>query len=272
MDNRPIGVFDSGLGGLTTVRELRKQLPGEDIVYFGDTGRVPYGTKSRQTLVKYAGQDIRFLLQFDPKAIVVACNSADTVRSVVAPQFDLPILGVVESAARAAAAASVSGKIGLIATEATIRSKVYEPILQALRPEARLMKQACPLFVPLVENGRTQPGDPVLELLVAEYLTPLRDWGCDTLVLGCTHYPMLAGPISYVMGPDVTLVSSAEETALDVYRQLRASDQLRETERAPRHVFSQTAAGEGSTNFARLSRRFLGPTFDITASLPVVQA
>ena len=261
MDNRPIGVFDSGLGGLTTVRELRKQLPGEDIVYFGDTGRVPYGTKSRQTLVKYAGQDIRFLLQFDPKAIVVACNSADTVRSVVAPQFDLPILGVVESAARAAAAASVSGKIGLIATEATIRSKVYEPILQTLRPEARLMKQACPLFVPLVENGRTQPGDPVLELLVAEYLTPLRDWGCDTLVLGCTHYPLLSGVIGSFMGPETRLINSGAEAAASLVRYLETHDLLRAPGEPGSCRYYVSDAVEG---FSAPAERFLGGDLDGT--------
>lgn len=261
MDNRPIGVFDSGMGGLTTVRELRKQLPGEDIIYFGDTGRVPYGTKSRQTLMKYARQDIRFLLQFDPKAIVVACNSADTVRAEVAPEFDLPILGVVESAARAAAAATVSGKIGLIATETTIRSGVYEPILESLRPEAVLRKQACPLFVPLVENGRTEPGDPVLELVVEEYLSPLRDWDCDTLILGCTHYPLLSQVIGNFMGKTTKLINSGAEAAESLVRYLESADLFAAPEHRGEYRYYVSDAPE---SFARLAKGFLGRELDGT--------
>jgi len=259
MDNRPIGVFDSGLGGLTTVRQLRRLLPHEKIVYFGDTGRVPYGTKSRQTLMKYTRQDIRFLLQFDPKAIVVACNSADTVRGAVAPEFSLPILGVVESAAKAAATASRNGRIGLIATQATIRSGVYEPVLHALRPEAELYKKACPLFVPLVENGRTEPGDQVLELVVEEYLQGLKDWGCDTLILGCTHYPLLKRVIGEFLGQQTRLIDSGAEAAkaLADYLEEQALRADRQEPGACQYYVSDSTEG-----FAETAGQFLGMDLD----------
>ena len=162
MDKRPIGVFDSGLGGLTCVRELLNLMPGEDIVYFGDTGRVPYGSRSKDTIIKYAREDAEFLKQFDPKAIVVACGTVSAnALDVLQQENSIPILGVVEPAAQAAAEASKNGRIGLIGTAASIRSGAYEAALAALRPDARVFPMACPLFVPLVENGRFAPGDMV---------------------------------------------------------------------------------------------------------------
>ncbi len=227
MDARAIGVFDSGLGGLTAVRQLMDQLPGERIVYFGDTSRVPYGTRSRETIVKYVRQDIHFLLEQDIKAIVIACNTADTTaRTLVMDDYDIPIFGVVEPAARRAAQVTRSGKIGLIGTPATIRTGAYEEIIAAQNPAAHLKAAACPLFVPLVENGRFRRGDPVAELVTAEYLAPLRDWGCDTLVLGCTHYPLLWDVIGDCMGPSVQLINSGREAAAAVAEGLARADLL----------------------------------------------
>ena len=200
MDDRPIGVFDSGLGGLTTVRELCRLLPEEDIVYFGDTGRVPYGSRSRETIVKYARQDVAFLRTFDLKTIVIACGTVSTTAlDVLAAENPIPVLGVVAPAARAAARATRSGSIGLIGTQASIRSGAYERLIRAENPAARVLAQPCPLFVPLVENGRFRPGDVVIETVAAEYLAPLKEAGVDTLVLGCTHYPLLEKVIGAYM-------------------------------------------------------------------------
>ena len=214
MDDRPIGVFDSGLGGLTTVRELCRLLPEEDIVYFGDTGRVPYGSRSRETIVKYARQDVAFLRTFDLKTIVIACGTVSTTAlDVLAAENPIPVLGVVAPAARAAARATRSGSIGLIGTQASIRSGAYERLIRAENPAARVLAQPCPLFVPLVENGRFRPGDVVIETVAAEYLAPLREAGVDTLVLGCTHYPLLEKVIGAYMGPEVRLINSGAEGA-----------------------------------------------------------
>lgn len=180
MDNRPIGVFDSGLGGLTAVRELAAQMPNETLIYFGDTGRVPYGGRSRDTIIRYARQDVAFLRTFDLKAVVVACG---TVSATALPQLqaeqDIPVFGVVEPTARQAAEETRNQKIGLIATRATIRTGAYERAIARLDPAAAVYPLACPLFVPLVENGRTQPGDVVIETVAAEYLAPLKEAGVD---------------------------------------------------------------------------------------------
>jgi glutamate racemase len=257
MDNRPIGVFDSGLGGLTAVRELMAQLPAEDIIYFGDTSRVPYGGRSRETIVKYARQDIHFLLQSDIKAIVIACNTADaSARSVLQPEFDLPIFGVVEPSAQLAAQTTKNGKIGLIGTQATIASGLYERIIRAARPDAEIMARACPLFVPLVENGRILPGDVVIETVAAEYLQPLRDWGCDTLVLGCTHYPLLTEVIGAYMGSGVTLINSGAAAAQLVRERLGAQDALADPARQGtcRYYVSDSPTGFAGTASLFLQR------------------
>ena len=223
MDDRPIGVFDSGLGGLTTVRELCRLLPEEDIVYFGDTGRVPYGSRSRETIVKYARQDVAFLRTFDLKTIVIACGTVSTTAlDVLAAENPIPVLGVVAPAARAAARATRS--IGLIGTQASIRSGAYERLIRAENPAARVLAQPCPLFVPLVENGRFRPGDVVIETVAAEYLAPLKEAGVDTLVLGCTHYPLLEKVIGAYMGPEVRLINSGAEGARAAADCLRERD------------------------------------------------
>ena len=214
MDNRPIGVFDSGLGGLTAVRQLRQVLPGEDIVYFGDTGRVPYGSRGRETIIQYARQDIGFLLSRDVKFIVAACGTvSSTYPPAESSHLPVPFTGVVGATARCAAAATCNGRIGVIGTQATIRSGSYQAVLRQLVPGVQLFAKACPLFVPLVENGYVNDGNPVTKLVIADYLTELRGTGIDTLILGCTHYPLLQKMIGEFMGPDVTLIDPGKSTA-----------------------------------------------------------
>jgi glutamate racemase len=228
MDERPIGVFDSGLGGLTVVKRLSERLPKEDIVYFGDTGRVPYGTRSKDTIIKYTRLDIAFLLGFNIKAIIIACNTADTAAGeTVTTEFQIPIFGVAAPSAKKAALATKNGRIGFIGTRATINSGVYEKAIAAINPKAELKGVACPLFVPLVENGRFMRGDPVIETVAAEYLAPIKEWGADTLILGCTHYPLLIDVISDFL-PAVTLINSGSEAAMSVETALRERDMLSE--------------------------------------------
>ena len=231
MDNRPIGVFDSGLGGLTGVRELRKQLPGEDIVYFGDIGRVPYGSRSHETILQYARQDIAFLLSQNVKCIMAACGTvSSTYPAAEAAKLPVPYMGVVASAARKAAWATRSRKIGVIGTAATIRSHSYEQLLRRLVPGAEITARSCPLFVPLVENGYVDGSAPerqqVTRLVISQYLEEIRAAGVDTLVLGCTHYPLLAGMIGEYMGPSVTLIDPGRAAADDL-GQLLSSKGLR---------------------------------------------
>ena len=214
MDQRPIGVFDSGSGGLTAVREIRSILPSENIIYFGDTSRVPYGGRSAEILLRYARQDVHFLRSFDVKALLVACGTVSTnALPVLAAENDIPVLGVVEPSCAAAAAATRNKRVGLIATAASVRSGAYERCLAALDGAIQVYVKACPLFVPLVENGRFRPGDPVIETVAREYLEPLRATGIDTLILGCTHYPLLTEIIADIMGPGVALIDSGAAAA-----------------------------------------------------------
>ena len=223
MDTRPIGVFDSGLGGLTAVRVLRRILPEENLIYFGDTARLPYGSRSRETLLRYARQDLRFLRTFDLKAVLIACGTVSTTSlDVLQEENDLPIVGVVEPTCRRALAVTRSRRVGMIATLASVRSGAYEAALRRLDPGVEVFCQPCPLFVPLVENGRFRPGDAVIETVAREYLTPLLERGIDALILGCTHYPLLEEVISSVCGGGVTLVSAGEESAFELKRLLAA--------------------------------------------------
>jgi len=218
MKRQPIGVFDSGLGGLTAVRELERLMPNEDIIYFGDTGRVPYGTRAPDTIVRYTRQDIRFLRGFGVKALVVACGTASSVALPrIASDYDLPILGVVSAAASAAVKQTKTGKIGILGTSATVGSGAFSRAIEAEFPSAQLTSVPCPLFVPLVENGRVSPTDPVLRLVVEEYLTPMKEAGVDTLILGCTHYPIIADAIGEFMGDGVTLINPAREAILTLH-------------------------------------------------------
>ncbi len=223
MDTRPIGVFDSGLGGLTAVRVLRRILPEEDLVYFGDTARVPYGGRSRETLLKYARQDLRFLRSFDLKAVLIACGTVSTTSlDVLQGENALPIVGVVEPTCRRCLAVTKNRRVGMIATLASVRSGAYEAALRRLDLEVEVFCQPCPLFVPLVENGRFRPGDVVIETVAREYLAPLLEQEIDALILGCTHYPLLEEVISSACGSGVTLVSAGEESAFELKRLLSA--------------------------------------------------
>lgn len=210
---RPIGVFDSGMGGLTTVSELRRSLPNESIIYFGDTGRVPYGTRSPETIRKYVRQDIQFLLSRKVKLIIAACNTASAVLQETLSELsliDVPIVEVISPAAKAAKNATKNGKIGVIGTSATINSGAYRRFLSA-DDGIELFEQACPIFVPLVENGFIEPDNEVTRLVAEGYLSGLRATGLDTLILGCTHYPILRETISRVIGESVTLIDSGRE-------------------------------------------------------------
>lgn len=211
-DGRPIGVFDSGIGGLTVVAALRRRLPGEAILYLGDTARLPYGSKSPETVLAYTRANLDFLLRRGVKAVVVACNTASAL-ALPSLHPDVPTWGVVEPGARRAAAAS-RGRVGVIATASTVRSDAYRRALLALRPELAVLSAACPLFVPLVEEGWHD--DPVAEEVARRYLAPLLAAGVDTLVLGCTHYPLLVPVLARVAGPEVALVDSAETVAEEV--------------------------------------------------------
>lgn len=220
LHNSPIGVFDSGVGGLTVAREIMRQLPNERIVYFGDTARVPYGNKSKETVTKFSRQIVRFLQTQQVKAIVVACNTASACAlDDLEKEVDIPIIGVMKPGARAAIDATKNGKIGVIATEATVNSGIYNRYIQENDPNAKVLGKACPLFVPLVEEGLWE--DPVTEEIARRYLTELIDVGIDTLILGCTHYPMLRSTVGRIMGEQVTLVNPAYETARELKELLR---------------------------------------------------
>lgn len=212
MDNRKIGVFDSGLGGLTAVKEIMKLFPNESIVYFGDTGRVPYGTRSKETILKYTRDDINFLLKNDVKMIVIACGTASSAAlPEIKNDFNIPIYGVVEAGAREAARVSKNGRIGIIGTSATIKSGSYVEYIKKYNPSAQTFERACPMFVPLVENGYFN--SEVTRLIIEEYLQEIREADVDTLILGCTHYPLLKEAIAGYMGEGVKLISPGEEVA-----------------------------------------------------------
>ena len=227
MNPAPIGVFDSGLGGLTAVRELRRILPGEDIVYFGDTGRVPYGNRSTETLIKFARQDVGFLLSKGVKTVVAACGTiSSTLPKAEAARFPVPFTGIIPAAAAAAAKATRSGHIGIIATESASATGCYEAALAGIDPAIRTTATACPLFVPLVEYGHFGPNDEMARLAIEEYLTPIRAAGVDTLILGCTHYPLLSEAIGRFMGPQVVLIDTGRETALALKEDLARQNLL----------------------------------------------
>ncbi|MDE7245126.1 MAG: glutamate racemase [Oscillospiraceae bacterium] len=264
MNQRPIGVFDSGLGGLTAVRQLRRLMPSEDIIYFGDTSRVPYGNRSRKTILKYARQDTRFLRSFDLKAIVIACGTVSSnCLTELRAENDIPMIGVVEPAVQRALAVTRNHKIGVAATRATISSGAFAAAFGRSMDylDFQLFSKPCPLFVPLVEEGRCRPGDPVIEQVAEEYLRPLRDNGIDTLVLGCTHYPLLAGVIGQVMGPDVTLVDSGAESAAALQTLLAGQNALACREQGSARFYTSDSAAD----FQRLASLFLGEALPVQA-------
>jgi len=263
--DRPIGVFDSGIGGLTVVAEIMRQLPNEGIVYFGDTARLPYGPKSEETVTRFAIQDTNLLLRHGVKMVVVACNTASSMaREALRSEFDVPIVGVIRPGALAAVSSTLAGKIGVIGTEGTIGSHAYEREIRRLDREAEVIEKSCPLFVPLAEEGWT---DREVTLVIAhEYLTPLRDAGVDVVVLGCTHYPILKTTIGKVFGPTVKLIDSAEETAREVAGQLSERGLLRESDGAPLRRF---LVSDVPHRFREQAERFLGGELPDVALVPV---
>ena len=227
--NAPIGVFDSGIGGLTVVREIMRQLPEEKIVYFGDTARLPYGNKSKETVIRFSGQIVRFLKTRGVKAIVVACNTASSYAlEEIRKAEDIPVIGVINAGARAAVSATKNGKIGVIGTEGTIKSGTYGAFLREMRPGVEVFGKACPLFGPLVEEGWFH--DSVTDEIAARYLSALKEKYIDTLVLGCTHYPLLRSTVAGIMGDGVTLVNPAYETAVQLKTLLKSMEMCREEE------------------------------------------
>lgn len=227
--NAPIGVFDSGVGGLTVAKEIMHQIPNERIVYFGDTARVPYGNKSKETVTKFSRQIVHFLQTQRVKAIVVACNTASAYAlDELEKEVEIPIIGVVKPGAKVALEATRNGKIGVIATEGTIASAIYSRYIKEINQDANVIEKACPLFVPLVEEGLWR--DPVTDEIAKRYLTELIDIDIDTLVLGCTHYPLIRETVGKIMGEGVTLVNPAYETAKELKALLIEEDMLRTEE------------------------------------------
>ena len=223
----PIGVFDSGVGGLTVAREIMRQIPNEKIVYFGDTARVPYGSKSKETVTRFSKQIVRFLRTHQVKTIGVACNTASAYAlDELERETDIPVIGVLKPGAKTAAEVTRNGKIGVIATEATIGSQMYTKYIKELNKQVTIYGKACPLFVPLVEEGLWQ--DPVTDEIAKRYLTELIDIDIDTLILGCTHYPLIRSTLGRIMGENVTLVNPAYETARELKELLIAKDLLNE--------------------------------------------
>jgi len=256
MSDAPIAIFDSGVGGLTVAAAIGTRLPSERLVYLGDTARLPYGTKSAETVTRYAVQATRMLMRFEPKMIVIACNTASAVALPVlaAAYANLPVVGVVEPGARAAVAASQDGAIAVIATEGTVRGGAYERAIHAIRPDARVVQRACPLFVSLAEEGWTS--GPVADLTAERYLADLfaAPDAPDTLVLGCTHFPVLRGPIAQAAGGAVRLVDSAATTAREVDDVLTQKSLKREACAAQ----PQFLATDAPERFARIGSLFFG--------------
>lgn len=218
-----IGVFDSGMGGLTAIKQLVKIMPGEDIVYFGDTGRVPYGTRSRDTIIKYACQDVRFLLSKNVDAILIACGTVSAnALEVLRREFNVPIYGVVEAAAEKACELTRNGVVGIIGTNATVQSGAYVKHIESINRNIKTVSTPCPLFVPLVENGFTDENNEITRLTCEHYLKEIKESGADTLILGCTHYPIIADIISKVL-PGVSLVNTGAEAANRLFSQIKGS-------------------------------------------------
>jgi glutamate racemase len=263
-DERPLGVFDSGVGGLTVARSILELLPREPLLYVGDTARFPYGPKPLDEIRRYALEIATYLMDRGVKLLVVACNSIEVAAiQDVADAAGVPVVGVIDPGVRAAVRATHNGRIGMIGTEATVRSGAYDRALARTERDVRLVSQACPVFVDHVESGDTS--SPELFAVAQEYLAPLQAADVDTLILGCTHYPMLSGLIAQVVGRDVALISSADETAKDVYQALVDGD-LRCTTPTPVHEFVCT--GDPGT-FRAVAQRFLSPSIpDVRVVVP----
>ncbi len=251
--SKPIGVFDSGIGGLTVVRALKQIMPAEDIVYFGDTARLPYGTKSEETIIRFAHQDAEFLIARDVKLVIVACHSASSVAlASLQKSFAVPIVGVIDPGARRAVATTKNNRIGVIGTRATIAAGAYERAVKNCKNGIEIFAKPTPLFVPLVEEGWLD--DQVAELVARQYLAPLQNEGIDTLLLGCTHYPLLKPVIGRVLGSGIFLVDSGEETAQAAKQVLEERNLITaETNGSCRYYLSDL-----TPNFSKIGERFLG--------------
>ncbi|CAN5564577.1 glutamate racemase [soil metagenome] len=260
----PIAIIDSGLGGLTVARAIRQALPAESIVYFGDTARLPYGTKTAGTVTQFVSQIIDYLKRFDPKHVVIACNTATALAMPkLRERFpDLPISGVIDPGAKAAVIAAgrkVTPVIGVMATEATVRSQAYERAIHSRRRHARLIMRPAPLLVPIIEEGR-RPQDPLVQLALKQYIEPLMKRGLDVLVLGCTHYPILKDSIIELVGPAVAVIDSAEQCADDVAKRLAEANLIRGEEDGSGEMKIFVTADPA--RFAKLATRFLGVDID----------
>ena len=253
-NNSPIGVFDSGVGGLTVLKEIFKVLPAESTIYLGDTARVPYGIRSPETVMRYSFENTQFLVSKGIKLLVIACNTVSSVSlDAIKKSVSIPVIGVIEPGAGAAIKSTRNRKIGIIGTEATIRSSAYKKAIKAIDSSAEVFGLPCPLFVPVVEEGWTE-GE--VAMMVAEkYLGEMKGRGIDTLVLGCTHYPLLKGVISKVMGPDVRLIDSAVEIAKNIKDILKRDDIERKSRKKPSREFYVTDSPE---RFIKVGERFLG--------------
>jgi glutamate racemase len=258
MNPAPIGIFDSGIGGLTVARAVYDHLPGESTIYFGDTARVPYGPKSPDTVRRYSLEILHWLLGQGVKAVVIACNTS-TAHALEALQSEspVPVIGVIEPGARAAAAATRGGPVGVIGTAGTIASNAYAKAIRRVQPDARVEQRACPLFVPLVEEGWFE--HPAAELIAREYLAPLHEVAVDALVLGCTHYPLLKPLLQRVMGPEVRLIDSGQETAAVVAATLEQRGMAAPPGTAPFHRF---AVSDDEARFLQVGSRFIGDRLD----------
>ncbi|MBE5924589.1 MAG: glutamate racemase [Lachnospiraceae bacterium] len=247
--NNPIGVFDSGVGGLTVAREIMRQLPGENLVYFGDTARVPYGSKSKKTVLKYSKQIVRFLQTKKVKAIVVACNTASALAlDDIAKEIDIPIIGVVKPGAKMAVETTKTGNVGVIGTASTVKSGIYNDYIRELNSDVTVVSKACPLFVPLVEEGLIE--DRVTDDIVGRYLQEMKEYNVDVLVLGCTHYPLIRNAIKRFMGDGVQLVNPAFETAKDLKELLTKEGMLNKLGTKPSYEYYVSDGVESFMSFA----------------------
>ena len=267
MDNRPIGVFDSGLGGLSAVKPLHRILPHENIVYFGDTGRTPYGTRSAETIRQYAEQDARFLLSHGVKCILAACGTVSTVATQLPGLLPVPYMNVLQPTAQAAVQATRTGRIGVIGTAATIHTGAFAREIHRMDPNLQVVSQACPLFVPLVENGLIDPEDPVPIEIARRYLAPLMEQDVDTVILGCTHYPLLKRIIGPIVGDDVVLIDSGKEGARRCAEILAANGLLCDRNGEGEEHFYVSDHPE---NFSEVARIFL-KTEELQASLVQIE-
>jgi glutamate racemase len=269
MNSLPIGIFDSGVGGLSVLRAVRERLPRENIIYLGDTARVPYGTKSRSTVERYAVEDAAFLINKGVKVVIIACNTASALaRERLRSEFEIPFLSVIGPGVRAAAKATRSNRIGVIATEATIGSDAYaQGIREVFADESvEIFSQACPLFVPLVEEGETD--SPITKSVAEKYLAPLREQNIDTLVLGCTHYPLLKKVIAETIGAEVSLIDSGAATAIEMAELLAQQNLLNSQTENGNCEFYVT---DSAQRFNRIAERFLGHKLNHIEAVEVLE-